>query len=607
MNDRGRGVIRRRAWMAGLAVLQIGLLALAGSEARAQGADLLQRATGLSTPIGLAHAGDGTNRLFIVEQAGCIRFYVNYNVVGAPCVQTGTRFLDIRSKILSGGERGLLGLAFHPQYASNGFFFVYYTSLANATPPSRNNGDIVIARYTVTSDPNIADPASERILLVIPHSINSNHNGGQLAFGPDGFLYAAVGDGGGGGDPFEAGQDLNQMLGKIHRIDVNEPNPPFYRIPLSNPFQSGGPGTCANNCDEIWAYGLRNPWRFGFDRQTGDLYIGDVGQSAWEEIDFQPAGTPGGRNYGWDVLEGGLAGGAPVPGGNCFEDIPAGSCTALLNGLSTLPIMEYGRTVGTTVIGGYVYRGLVTSAVWTGSYVFADYGSGRLWRARDGGGNWQMVQAFTGLTFLTSFGEDDRGNLYFVRGNNNLYQLYPWSFMDVPPGMTFAPFIERLYASGVTTGCAKEDYCPAAQTTREQMAVLALRAEDRGFVPPPCGAARFGDVSPASPFCPWIEELARRGVVAGCGGGRYCPDAGVTRAEMAMFTLGTLEGAGYAPPACTTPMFSDVPSASSSCPWIEELARRGVVAGCGGGKYCPDAAISRADMAVFLVGGFRLP
>ncbi len=597
MIHRTRGGRRRRAVLAGVAVLQAGLLALGAREARAQGADLIQRATGLNAPIGLANAGDGSNRLFVVEQAGCVRFYVNYAIVGAPCGPTGTRFLDIRSKIASGGERGLLGLAFHPQYATNGFFFVYYTSLANATPPARNNGDIVIARYSVTADPNIADPASERILIVIPHSSQSNHNGGQLVFGPDGFLYAAVGDGGGGGDPFESGQNLNTMLGKIHRIDINEPTAPFYRIPTTNPFQSGGPGTCANGCDEIWAYGLRNPWRITFDRFTGDLYIADVGQNAWEEIDFQLASDLGGRNYGWDVLE----------GRHCFEDVPTGSCAAFLNGGSTLPILEYDHGAGFSVTGGYVYRGPVTSAVWTGSYVFADWGSGRIWRAfRDTGGAWQMPQMFSGVPSITSFGEDERGMIYYTRGAV-LWQLYPWSFMDVPPGMTFAPFIARLYAAGITNGCAKDDFCPAASTTREQMAVLALRAEDARLVPPPCGTPRFTDVPSSSPYCPWVEELARRGVVSGCGGGAYCAQGPVTRADMAVFTLATLEGAGYAPPGCTTPMFSDVPAASPSCRWVEELARRGVVSGCGGDRYCPDAAVTRAETAVFLVVGFSLP
>ena len=597
-------------------LLALALSGLSAGEARAQvqaAADIIQRATGLTSPIGLANAGDNSNRVFVVEQAGCIRFVLNGTLTGAACGQAGTRFLDIRSRIVSGGERGLLGLAFHPDYETNGRFFVYYTALANPAPPARNQGDIVIARYSVTADPNIADPNSEQILLVIPHSSASNHNGGQLAFGPDGFLYAAVGDGGGGGDPFENGQNLSTLLGKLLRVDVNVNTAPFYQIPPTNPFVSGGPGTCGvgfpgSPCDEIWAFGLRNPWRFSFDRLTGDLYIGDVGQVSWEEINFQPAGVAGGRNYGWDVLEGGLHGAAQVPTGNCFEDSPAGSCNAFINGGSTLPVMEYDRNTGSTVIGGFVYRGLVQSAVWTGRYVFADFGSGRLWRAfRDGGGAWQMQEVFTGLGFMTSFGEDDRGNLFFVR-NGALFQIFPWSFSDVPPGMSFAPFIARLYKNGVTAGCTSEAYCPDAATDRAQMAVFVLRADDNTFVPPPCGATpMFNDVPASSPFCRWIEELARRGVVAGCGGGSYCPGAAVTRAQMAVFTLATLEGPGYLPPPCTTPVFSDVPASDPSCRWIEELARRGVVAGCGGGAYCPAVPVTRGEMSVFLAEGFSLP
>jgi glucose/arabinose dehydrogenase len=595
-------------------LLAAALAALSAGEARAQaGADIIQRASGLTSPIGLANPDDGTHRVFVVEQAGCIRFVLNSTLVGAPCGSAGTRFLDIRSKITSGGERGLLGLAFHPSYETNGRFFVYYTSVANPAPPARNNGDIVIARYTVTADPNIADPASEQIMIVIPHSSQGNHNGGQLAFGPDGFLYAAVGDGGGGGDPFESGQSTTTMLGKLHRIDVNSNVAPFYTIPASNPFQSGGPGTCGpafpgSSCDEIWAFGLRNPWRFSFDRQTGDLYIGDVGQGAWEEIDFQPAGAAGGRNYGWDVLEGGLHGASNVPTGNCFENVPAGSCTAFINGGSTLPAMEYDRNTGTTVIGGFVYRGLVQSATWTGRYVFSDFGSGRLWRAvRDGGGNWQMTETFTGLGSITSFGEDDRGNLYFVR-NGGLFQIFPWSFLDVPPGLAFAPFIGRLYNNGVTGGCSPDSYCPGAAIDRAQMAVLVLRANDNTLVPPPCGSTpMFPDVPVSSPYCRWIEELARRNVVTGCGGGQYCASAPVTRAQMAVFTLATLEGPSYVPPACTTPMFNDVPASDGFCRWVEELARRGIVAGCGNGAYCPNAPVTRGEMAVFLAEGFALP
>jgi hypothetical protein len=240
--------------------------------------------------------------------------------------------------------------------------------------------------------------------------------------------------------------------------------------------------------------------------------------------------------------------------------------------------------------------------------VFADFGSGRIWRGfRDGGGNWQMPEMFTGVPSITSFGEDDLGNLYFTRIGGTLHQIAPYTFADVPPTHAFWDFVERVYAAGVTAGCGGDNYCPAAATSREQMAVFVLRAEDATFVPPPCAAPVFSDVPASSPFCPWIEELARRQVVTGCGGGAYCPAAGVTRAQMAVFALATLEGPGYVPPACGAPMFGDVPASSPFCPWIEELARRGVVAGCGGGNYCPNTAISRGEMSVFLVGTFSLP
>jgi hypothetical protein len=216
-----------------------------------------------------------------------------------------------------------------------------------------------------------------------------------------------------------------------------------------------------------------------------------------------------------------------------------------------------------------------------------------------------MQQVFTGLSGITSFGEDDRGNLYFVR-SGALFQIYPWAFMDVPPGMAFAPFIQRLYDSGVTAGCTADDFCAGAPTDRAQMAVLALRVADLAFVPPPCGTPLFADVDPASPYCPWIEELARRGITAGCGNGRYCPAARVTRGQMATFTLAALEGGGYAPPACAAPMFADLPASDPACRWVEELARRGVVAGCGGGNFCPAQAVTRGEMAVYLVQAFGL-
>src|SRR6185436_11558505 len=238
----------------------------------------LQRVTGgLSAPLGIVSAGDG--RLFIVQQRGTIVIWDGARILPTP-------FLDVRNLVSFGSERGLLGLAFHPQYAANGRFFIHYTA---------PNGDVTIARYSVSAtDRDRADAASGAVLLTIPHSQFANHNGGQLQFGPDGYLYAGIGDGGSGGNPSNSAQDLSQLLGKILRIDVNaEP----YAIPPANPFAS------RTNGREIWAYGLRNPWRFSFDRETGDLWIADVGQNLYEEVDVQPASSIGGENYGWRIME----------------------------------------------------------------------------------------------------------------------------------------------------------------------------------------------------------------------------------------------------------------------------------------------------------------
>jgi len=245
---------------------------------------LVPVATGLDEPIGVTNAADGSGRLFIVEREGRIRIWQNGQLLATP-------FLNITTLVGCApdcGERGLLGLAFHPSYETNGFFFVFH---------SQSDGDLRIARYTVSAgNPNLADTSTRQVLLTIEHSSQGNHNGGHLAFGPDGFLYISVGDGGGGGDPFENGQNINTLLGKILRIDVNgddfstDPNR-NYAIPSGNPFVG------VAGADEVWDYGLRNPWHFSFDRSTGDLYIGDVGQQFWEEINFEPANT-GGVDYG---------------------------------------------------------------------------------------------------------------------------------------------------------------------------------------------------------------------------------------------------------------------------------------------------------------------
>jgi glucose/arabinose dehydrogenase len=334
-------------------------------------------AQGFSQPTFVTSAGDGSGRLFVVEKQGSIRVIAN----GAPLPDP---FLDIRSLVGSSGtEQGLLGLAFHPHFAENGRFFVMYT--ANNAP----NGDNTIAEYHVSSDPNRADPNSGRVLLAIP-DFAPNHNGGMLAFGPDGYLYAGTGDGGGAGDPQRNGQNLQALLGKLLRLDVDGGAP--YAIPPDNPFagrQDARP--------EIWAYGLRNPWRFSFDRATNDLWIADVGQNNWEEIDFQPAGSPGGQNYGWSIME----------GMHCFR--PATNCDQ--TGL-TPPVAEYGHDLGCSITGGYVYRGQASPAL-TGVYLYGDYCSGRIWALyQTPDGAYHQAQLLQQNIQISSFGEDEAGEVY---------------------------------------------------------------------------------------------------------------------------------------------------------------------------------------------------
>jgi glucose/arabinose dehydrogenase len=553
---------------------------------------IAERASGFAAPLGVTSARDGSNRLFIVEQGGLIRIWNGAQVLPTP-------FLDVSSLISSGGERGLLGLAFHPSYSSNGFLYVNYTRAAD--------GNTVIARYQLSaSDPNVADPASARILFVVQQPA-ANHNGGQLAFGPDGYLYIGLGDGGGANDPLEVAQDLSRRagnqgsLGKMLRIDVdqNVASPPYYGIPATNPYTSTGDPLDAIP-DEIWARGLRNPWRYSFDRLTGDLYIGDVGQSTREEVDFRPSGSPGGANFGWDVLEGTF----------CHEDVPAGSCAALLApGGSVLPILEYGRNEGSTVIGGNVYRGRPTSPVLTGRYVFGDFGSGSIWRALRSNGSWTKQALFLTTLGPTAFGESDDGGLFMVSlTQGKLHQIAPYTFADVPPGNAAWRFVETIFGAGVMSGCSGTAYCPFSAATRGQMAVFLLRSRlGASYVPAACSNPSFSDVPCSHPFAAWIYDLVGRGVAGGCAAGRYCPDAAVSRAQMAIFLLRTLDSA-IDPPACNAgaPLFSDVAASSPYCRWIEEVARRGITTGCRAGSYCPLAPVTRGQMAVFLVATFGL-
>jgi glucose/arabinose dehydrogenase len=369
-----------------------------------------QIAADLVNPVQVTHAGDGSNRIFIVEQIGRIRIFTN-TLVNQP-------FLDIQDRVLYSGEQGLLGLAFPPDFASQGYFYVYYTN-KNPNSIGYNAGDNVVSRFHLSNSPNQADSNSEEIILPLAHPVETNHNGGQLAFGPDGYLYIGTGDGGGGGDPDENAQDPGSLLGKLLRIDVNNtPTLPVtdahmlylpviprdqsgsaalapYAIPPDNPFVGQ-----AGYRPEIWALGLRNPWRFSFDRLTGDLYIGDVGQGEREEVDFQPAASSGGENYGWDCREGDL----PFEPNNCDPAL-----------ILTEPVYTYATHVNGTcsVTGGFVYRGSTYSSM-QGIYFFGDYCQGIVKGLQQETGSWVEQDLLpTGMRFL-GFGEDEQGGLYIA-------------------------------------------------------------------------------------------------------------------------------------------------------------------------------------------------
>jgi len=354
------------------------LLTVAGQQAAAQGSvptgiELEPIVLGLTNPVGIVSAEDASGRLFLVEQGGRIRIFDGSALLTTP-------FLDISALILSGGERGLLGLAVHPNYAVNGFFYVNYTD---------TNGDTVIARYQVSPDPNVADPSSASILLSVAQPF-PNHNGGDLHFGPDGFLYIALGDGGSAGDPDNRAQNLGELLGKILRIDVDSAVP--YFVPPTNPFVG-----VAGARPEIWAWGLRNSWRFSFDRETSDLFIADVGQASREEVNFQSSTSPGGENYGWRRMEGTA----------CFN--PSTNCN---DGTLVLPILEYTH-VGSncSITGGYRYRGTDFPQL-AGLYFFGDFCSGRLWGAQESDGIWTSTELLDTTLLISAFGEDEDGELY---------------------------------------------------------------------------------------------------------------------------------------------------------------------------------------------------
>lgn len=351
---------------------------------------------GLRHPTYLTHAGDGSGRLFVVEQPGSIRIVRDGALLPEP-------FLSIEGAVGSRAlEQGLFSVAFHPNYAANGFFFVNYTD---------NNGDSVIARYSVSADPDAADPDSGVLLMSVEQPY-VNHNGGQLQFGPDGYLYIGLGDGGSAGDPQGNGQNLGTLLGSLLRIDPRLPGADAdagstpqglsaYGLPPDNPFVGR-----ADARPEIWAYGLRNPWRFSFDRLTGDLYIADVGQGGYEEIDFQPASSRGGENYGWNIMEGN-------------HRYAAGAAAGLVP-----PVAEYSHAEGgCSVTGGYVYRGAALPVL-NGAYLFGDFCSGLIWALQPTGPDgWQRQLLFRSGLQISSFGEDQDGELYVLDWAGAAYRL----------------------------------------------------------------------------------------------------------------------------------------------------------------------------------------
>lgn len=336
---------------------------------------------GLRNPLDVQNAGDA--RLFVVEQAGIIRAF-------DPSSQQADVFLDIRDRVGDqGNEQGLLGLAFHPDFEANGFFYVNYTD---------NGGDTVIARFHAPPGAEAADPGSEHEILTYAQPY-PNHNGGGLAFGPDGRLYIGAGDGGSAGDPEERAQNPDTLLGKLLRIDVDGGDP--YAIPADNPFSDGG------GRPEIWDLGLRNPWRFAFDPQSGDLYLADVGQNQWEEVNVLPAGTPGGQNLGWDFRE----------GFDLFEGLTPPGLTD--------PVAVYSHNEGCSVTGGVVVRDPALPA-WNGIYLYGDYCTGRIWGlVRDADGAWQNDALFDTGFQITSFGVGGDGGVYVVDRSGGVYRLAP--------------------------------------------------------------------------------------------------------------------------------------------------------------------------------------
>jgi hypothetical protein len=405
-------------------------------------------------------------------------------------------------------------------------------------------------------------------LLVIEHSANTNHNGGAMAFGPDdGYLYLGVGDGGGSNDPDNNGQDKDSLLGKILRIDIDGTGHGVggtgYAIPPDNPFVG------AAGADSVWAWGMRNPWRISFDRATGNLFIGDVGQNRYEEVNRESSTSLGGRNFGWDIME----------GKHCRVD----PCTPPAN--DVLPVAEYTHSLGCSITGGYVYRGSHRDL--QGLYVFGDFCSGRIWTMPHAGSA-ITVRRDTSLN-ISSFGESQSGELYLTDLNGALYRVIAPEFTDIA-NSTFLDSIHWLFYEGITVGCGNGKYCPTAAVTREQMAIFLVRAFDH----PSTTMDYFTDDEGRSGESS-INALREAGITSGCGSPTlFCPTRRVTRAEMAIFLDKELK-----PPATATDFFDDDNGKLGESS-INRLAAAGITGGCGTRQYCPTASVTRGQMAAFL-------
>jgi len=567
----------------------------------------------LTAPVQVTNANDGSGRLFVVDHAGLVRIVENGTLLPTP-------FLDITALVTFNGEQGLNSVAFHPNFASNGYFYVNYCN--NIGSP----GDITVARYSVSGgNPDVADPNSAQIVLVVPHPTNTNHWGGQMFFGPnDGYLYVSTGDGGSGGDPPNNAQNLQVMLGKMLRIDVDgsgavpcgQANPMPYAIPPTNPFA----GTA--NCGEIWAYGLRNPWRWSFDRSTHDMVIGDVGQNCYEEVDFQPAASGGAENYGWRIME----------ALHCYNT--DGSCSTVScsqTGL-VLPMIEETHTDGwCALIGGFVYRGTAIPGL-AGLYLYSDNCLGAIYAA-DPATGWTRSLLLPSGYSVSGFGEDEAGEVYVVDYSGGVYRLDPAtspgpSATSLSPASAIAgdpDLAVSVAGSGFVEGSSVRWNGADRPTTFHSSTLLtaAIPATDIAtsgsaqvmvFTPSPGGGSSnsltfdinttFLDVPNDYFAYAYIEAVFNAGVTAGCDVRVYCPTAPATRAQMAVFLLKAKNGSGYTPPPCSGAVFQDVPcSGGAFDPWIEDLFGRGITGGCQVSPplYCPADSVTRAQMAAFLL------